>query len=99
MNRIHKTISPNLDQVVQRIDTPSTAVPVPVPFPGHIYQTVMFLMPEIRSIPFQHTGFMELQVSKQISFPRCLNLFFGYAGHCTGTVILFIVLYLLPVMA
>lgn len=61
MNRIHKTISPNLDQVVQRIDTPSTAVPVPVPFPGHIYQTVMFLMPEIRSIPFQHTGFMELQ--------------------------------------
>ena len=55
-------------------------------------------MPEIRSIPFQHTGFMELQVSKQISFPRCLNLFFGYAGHCTGTVILFIVLYLLPVM-
>ena len=81
-----------------RIDTPSTAIPVPVPFPGHIYQTVMFLMPEIRSIPFQHTGFMELQVSKQISFPRCLNLFFGYAGHCTGTVILFIVLYLLPVM-
>ena len=89
---------PDLDQVVQRIDTPSTAVPVPVPFPGHIYQTVMFLMPEIRSIPFQHTGFMELQVSKQISFPRCLNLFFGYAGHCTGTVILFIVLCLLPVM-
>ena len=98
MNRIHKTISPNLNQVVQRIDTPSTAVPVPVPFPGHIYQTVMLLMPKIRSIPFQHTGFMELQVSKQISFPRCLNLFFGYAGHCTGTVILFIVLYLLPVM-
>ena len=58
----------------------------------------MFLMPEIRSIPFQHTRFMELQVSKQISFPRCLNLFFGYAGHCTGTVILFIVLCLLPVM-
>ena len=91
-------VSTNLDQVVQRIDTPSTAVPVPVPFPGHIYQTVMLLMPEIRSIPFQHAGFMELQVSKQVSFPRCLNLFFGYAGHSTGTVFLFIVLCLLPVM-
>lgn len=98
MNRIHKTISPNLDQVVQRIDTPSTAVPVPVPFPDQIYQTVMLLMPEIRSIPFQHAGFMELQVSKQVSFPRCLNLFFGYAGHSTGTVFLFIVLCLLSVM-
>ena len=38
------------------------------------------------AILFQHAGFMELQVSKQVSFPRCLNLFFGYAGHSTGTV-------------
>ena len=71
---------------------------VPVPFPGHIDQAVMFLVPVIGPVPFQHPRLMELQVCKQIRLPRRLNLLFGYAGHDTGTVFLFIVLCLLSVM-
>ena len=29
-----------------------------------------------------------MQISKQVNFPCCLNLFFGYAGHSTGAVFL-----------
>ena len=58
----------------------------------------MFLVPVIGPVPFQHPRLMELQVCEQVRLPRRLNLFFGYAGHDTGTVFLFIVLCLLSVM-
>ncbi len=32
MDRIHQPIAPNLDQIIQSVDTPATAVPVPIIF-------------------------------------------------------------------
>ena len=59
------------------------------------FHTIDFIKPDCHapyagnySIPFQYAGFMELQISKQVNFPCCLNLFFGYAGHSTGAVFL-----------
>ena len=71
---------------------------VPVPFPGHIDQAVMFLVPVIGPVPFQYPRLMELQVCEKVRLPCCLNLFFGYAGHRAGTEFLFIVPRLLSVM-
>ena len=92
MHRIHQPVAPDLDQVIQGVDTPATAVPVPVAFPGHIDQAVMLFVPVIRSVPFQHPRLIGLQIGKQVSFPRRLDLLPGYAGHNAGTQISFIVL-------
>lgn len=98
MDRIHQPVAPYLDQIIQGVDTPAPAVPVPVPFPGHIDQAVMLLVAVIRAVPFQHPRLMELQVGKQVRLTRRLNLLLCYAGHDTGTGILFIVPRLLSVM-
>ena len=98
MDRIHQTVAPDLDQVIQGVNAPPAAVPVPVPFPGHIDQAVMFLMPVIWPVALQHARFMELQVCEQVRLPCLLDLLFGYAGHSAGTDFRFIVLRLLPVM-
>ena len=98
LNRIHQTIAPNLDQVIQGVNTAAPAVPVPVPFPGHIDQAVMLLVPVIGAVPFEHAGLMGLQPGEQVRLPCRLNLLFGYTGHGVGTDFRFIVLRLLPVM-
>ena len=92
MDRIHQTIAPNLDQVVQGVDTPASAVPVPVFLSSHVNQAVMLFMPVIWSVSFQYARLVKLQVSEQVRLPCCLNLLFGYAGHNTGTAFRFIVL-------
>ena len=38
----------------------------------------MLAVTVIRTVPFQNAGLISLQIRKQISVPRCFDLFFCY---------------------